>query len=322
MQLGKLVFLSLILGSSCVWAQNSAVSAPAPSSDSSAPTQSLSGSTSDFVDKIKQKKFEEDERINDLQIRADAGSLSRYSMKLVMGYAGPEITNLASPNIPNPDNRSNDMRSNVSSIIGVKYRLTPNDGIYFSGGLKAYIRAQSGDNQDLTNPSLSYDHTYLFSRAVQAHTTVMGTMVTNSYYRPQGETFGATVSQMVKWNIGLTRWVLGGNVEASNYFYNRGYDPKSDGKKLADYAFNIIPSLEYKLTSSLNLNTSYSKSIAHYRKTTDAATFDGSPLWNGRVGVGWAVKHDIYLNPYITFYPEAMSWQYASLGLSSVINVF
>lgn len=282
----------------------------------------MSGSSGVLADKIKQKKFEEDSRINDLQIRADAGSLSRYSMKFVMTYAGPEINNLASPNIPNPDNRSNDSRSNVGTILGVKYRLSPNDGLYFSAGLTTYIRAKSTDNQDLTNPTLSYDHTYLFSRSVQAHTTVKTQMITNSYYRPQGETWGAGISQMVKWNVGTSRWVLGGNVEASNYFYNRGYDVNSDGPKLADYSFNIIPSIEYKFTSNLNLNTSYSKSIAHYRKTTDPTTFDGSPLWNGRVGIGWAVKHDIYLNPYITFYPEAMSWQYASLGLSSVINVF
>jgi len=322
--LRKLVFLSLILGSSCVFAQSSAVSAPASSSDSSdsASSDVLSGSTSGLTEKIKQKKFEEDERINDLQIRADAGSLSRYSMKFVVGYAGPEISNLASPNIPNPDNRSSDIRSNVSGIIGVKYRLTSNDGLYFSAGLKEYIRAQSGDNQDLTNPAISYDHTYLFSKAVQAHTTVMATMVTNSFYRPQGETWGMTVSQMVKWNIGTSRWVVGGSIDASNYFYNRGYDARTDGKKLADYSFNIIPSLEYKLTSNLNVNTSYSKSIAHYRKTDDPGTFDGTPIWNGRIGVGWAVKHDIYVNPYMTYYPEAMSWKYTSLGLSSTVSVF
>lgn len=302
--------------SSLALAEESSVNVPAATSGAAD-----GSSSSTIIDAIKQKKFEEDQRINDLQIRADAGSLSRYSMKFIVGYAGPSLTDLSAPNIPNPSNATSDNRSYVSGYLGARYRLTSNDGIYVSAGLKGYIKAQSGDNQDLTDPTISYDHTYLFSQAVQARTQLSAKMVTNSFYRAEGETTGATLAQFTKWRINNSRWIVGGEVDGSTYQFNRGYDPKDN--KITDYYFNIIPSVEFKLADSLNLNTSAAKSIVHYRKTDNASTFDStSNLWSQRLGVGWAVQHDIYLNPYIGFYPEAMSWQNASIGFNGVVSVF
>lgn len=317
MQLGKVILFALVLGSSCAWADSTAVVAPA------GPAASSSESSSHFIDDIKQKKFDEDARINDLQIRADAGSLSRYSAKFIIDYAGPSLDDLSAPTLPNPDNHNADLRSYVSGIIGMKYRLTSNDGIYVSAGLKGYIRQKAGDHQDLTDPGVSYDHTYIFSKAVQAHTTVGANLVTNSYYHNKlGETAGTFISQMVKWNVNQSRWIVGGSVSFNSYYFNRGYNAQTD-TNATDYYFNVIPSVEYKLTPSLNLNTSILKKIGHYRKSTDTTTFDAdSMMWSGRIGVGWAVLHDVYLNPYIGYYPEAMSWKYASIGFSGVVSAF
>lgn len=315
MQWSKWAFLAVAISSSCVWAEESSVGLDRSSASTS------SESASKIIDAIKQKKFEEDTRINDLQIRADAGSLSRYSAKFTLGYAGPSLNDLSQPNIPNPDGRTGDFRSYVSGIVGVKYRLTSNDGLYFSGGVKTYISAKTGDNQDITDPGITYDHTFLFSRSVQARTSVFGNMVTNSVYRGYGETNGMGVSQYVKWTINDSRWIVGGEVDFNNYIFNRGYDPKDH--LITDYYFNVIPSVEYKLTSNLNLNTSVLKKLNHYRVQDTATTFDvTSNLLSQRVGVGWAVMHDIYLNPYVAFFPEAMTWANASVGFNGIVSVF
>lgn len=315
MQWNRCALFIVAVCSTVSWAQNSSVNVPSSSSSSS------SVKSEELIDAIKQKKFNEDTRINDLQIRADAGSLSRYSGKFNIGYAGPNLTDVFGQNIPNPDNRTGDFRSYLSGTLGVNYRLTSNDSLYFSGGLKTYVSAKSGDNQDITDPGISYTHTYLFSDAVQARTLVLAKLVTNSVYRSYGETNGFTVSQIVKWNINKTHWIVGGTAEASGYLFNRGYDPKD--RTITDYYFNFIPSVEYKLTRNLNFNTSVLKQISHYRKESNTTTFDASTgLWSQRVGVGYAATHDIYLNPYIAFFPEAMSWENASVGFTGIVSVF
>jgi hypothetical protein len=307
---------ALVIGcSSFAYGESTSINAPV------VPEADQSSSSTTFIDAVKQKQFEEDSRINDLQIRADAGSLSRYSLKFIVGYAGPSLTDLSQPNIPNPSGATSDTRSYVSGYLGAKYRITSNDGIYVSAGLRGYIKAQTGDNQDLTDPSISYDHTYLFSPTVQARTQVGISMVTNSFYRNMGETNGAQIAQYTKWRINNSRWIVGGEVEAWAFSFNRGYDTKD--KYITDYYFNGIPSLEYQLTDNLNLSSSAAKKIAHYRRTDAPSTFDAETnLWSARLGVGWAVQHDIYLNPYIGFYPEAMTWTNASIGFNGVISVF
>jgi hypothetical protein len=279
------------------------------------------------IDAVKQKKFEEDSRINDLQIRAEAGSLSRYSAKFTLGYQGPGITELDQPYSPNPDGRSGDYRSNVSGLIGVRYRMTPNDAIYVSGGLKAYAISRTNDPQDITNPGVSYDHTYLISDTIQARSGVMGTVVTTDYYRKLGETNGIQLSQMMKWNIPNSNFILGLELTVANYFFNRDYFAGT-GKKgsgdgnATDININTIPSVEYRLTRKLNLNTSIAKGIVHYRRENRADTFSGSNIINQRLGVGYAILHDVYVNPYINFYPEAMSWKNASLAFNTIFSLF
>ena len=126
---------------------------------------------------------------------------------------------------------------------------------------------------------------------------------------------------MTKWTINQSRWIVGGRVDLNGYLFNRGYE--TSDRNITDYYMSVIPSIEYKLTSNLNFNTSHLKRIAHYRKENRATTFDPSTnLWSSRAGVGWAITRDIYMNPYIGFFPEALSWPNASIGVDSVISIF
>lgn len=271
---------------------------------------------------LNNKTFEEDTRINDLQIRADAGSLSRYSAKFSFGYAGPGVTALDSPYIPNPDNRSGDFRSNISGQMGVRYRMTSNDALYASTGLKAYATPPPGktDTQDVSDPGLSYDHTYLIAPGVQARTGAYVKAVTNNYYRSLGETSGFGLTHIMKWTVADSRWILGLDLSVNNYLFERGYIAKD--RNATDYYSNIIPSVEYKLTRSLNLNTSVNKQIVHYRKENRATTFDSTNLLSQRLGVGWAITRDVYFNPYFNFYPDELSITSTSVAFNTVFSIF
>ena len=278
-------------------------------------------SKSKVLEVIKQKKFVRDERITDLQIRAEAGSLSRYSGKFSIGYAGPGISNLSDTDIPNPDNRACDYRTNLSGSVGLKYRLTPNDGISISGGMKSYLSGDEEHNWDINDPGVGYDHTYTITPSIQSRTSVHATMVTNSYYRLLGETNGMGIGQTTKWSVPDTKWILGMEVSVSNYLFERGYEKKD--KNISDYFINIIPSVEYRLANHLNFNTSFLKKINHYRKTQEWSTFDGNTnVVSQRIGVGWAITREIYFNPYINIFPGNFAWNSTSVAFSTIFSIF
>jgi len=51
-------------------------------------------STTKLSDAIKQKQYDQSEKITDMELNAQAGSLSRYSGQAFFGYAGPAINDL------------------------------------------------------------------------------------------------------------------------------------------------------------------------------------------------------------------------------------
>ncbi len=236
------------------------------------------------------------------------------------GYTGPGLTDLSTPYAPNPDSRSGDFRNNISGLMGVRYRMSSNDALYFSGGMKVNFVGDVGDNQDISDPAISYDHTYLITPAVQARTAVMANVVTNSYYRRLGETNGFGVSQTMKWNVGQSKWILGFEVSVNDYVFERGYIRKDSNA--TDYYANLIPSIEYRLAHNLNFNTSFLQKLNHYRSTTDWSTIDDSNYLSERVGVGWAITRDVYFNPFVNVYPTHLAWNTSSIAFNTVFSVF
>ena len=59
------------------------------------------------------KKFTEDTRITDIELKAQAGSLSRFSLKFDLSYSGPPVDDLSDPEMPNPDGRIGNARAAI-----------------------------------------------------------------------------------------------------------------------------------------------------------------------------------------------------------------
>src|SRR5262245_10017142 len=85
-----------------------------------------------------QKTFEEDKRITDNELKAQAGSLSKYSMKFDLSYQGPPVNDLSDANMPNPDNRPRPNRTSLSGYTGMRYRMNSNTAMNMSTGMKWY----------------------------------------------------------------------------------------------------------------------------------------------------------------------------------------
>ena len=87
------------------------------------------------------------------------------------------------------------------------------------------------------------------------------------------------------------------------------------------YYLNFIPSLEYKLTSSVNFNTSAGYPYQNLR--SDNAWWRWShPLTTWRVGFGWAITRDIYINPYVNFFMESPAFNTASASFNTTFSIF
>jgi hypothetical protein len=270
-------------------------------------------------DILKNKKFEADERITDLQLKALSGSLSRYSTQFSFGYSGPRIDQLNEDQQPNPDHRSGDHRTNFLGSMGIRYRITPDDALNFSTGVRAFLSPKGGDENDINDPSLGYDRTYLIGK-VQSRSSLHATMQTSSYYRNRGQIGSAGVSQNFKWSVPGSQVILGAELSASHFFFNRDYNAKTDGP-LSTYFLAAYPSLEYRLSKSVNFNTSWSIPYGNLRKFNQFDKLDRQ-LLSQRAGIGWGITREIYFNPYINFFPEKMQWKNASLAFNTIFSIF
>ena len=184
------------------------------------------------------KKFDEDKRITDIELKAQGGSLSRYSLKFDLAFQGPAVDRLYDVNQPNPDNRPRPNHTNLSGYLGLRYRLSSVAALNASTGLKWYTPYQSvagekvpkrkGDQDfELANPQISYDRNYALG-AAQMRTSLRTQVITQPYYIQAGEFGGVGASQAVKYNI--ERLIFGSQIDADVYLYNRAYLEKEQGR--------------------------------------------------------------------------------------------
>jgi hypothetical protein len=298
--------------------------------DESSATRSQGQSSTKIENVLKDKKFEEDKRITDLELKAQAGSLSRYSLKFNLGYSGPPVTNLSDTNRPNPDNRSGDYRTNLSGSLGLRYRVSSDQAINLGTGMKWYTPYQAitgqpvekrpkDKNYDINDPYVGFDQTYAFQNA-QFRSGAKYAQITTEYYRRNAQFGTFSLDQAVKYNPGRERWVLGLLLSADYFAFSRQWR-EGDATNISKYYLTLAPSVEYKLTDKVNFNTSLGYSYQNLR--TDHSYWRWRhPMTGWRVGAGWAIRRDVYINPYLNFFVDKPSFKTASASMSAVFSLF
>lgn len=297
---------------------------------------SVSGSRTKLKDVLGDKKFEENKAINDLELRAQAGSLSRYSLQFSLGYSGPAVNELADPNVPNPDNRPGDHRTSLGGSMGLRYRTTSSTAINLSTGVRLFtpVQAVKGEevdrkagthNYDINNPGISFDGTYAVG-PTQMRSSVRASATTEDYYKGVGQWAAAGYTQAVKYTPLMGRVILGAQLALDYFAYDRDYRTANAKGKGGDgnvsrYFINFIPSFEYKLTDALNFNTSLGYPYQNLRANSNSYNWSHQ-LSTWRVGFGWAITHDIYINPYVNFFAESPAFNTASASFNTVFSIF
>lgn len=292
------------------------LSAPTPASEAVPATQT---STLKAADVLANKKFEDDKEITDSKLKADSGSLSRYSLKFSLSYNGPAIGDLNNENQPNPDG-SIGGETAIGGSISARYRIDSKSAIGVGTGVSALTPMQGVKRYDMKNPFITYDRNARVYD-MQMRNSFGTTIVTNPDYRAIGEYAGLNYDNSMIYNIGTSGVGVGVDTSVSYYLYERDVDmTKKRERTVGRYSLAFYPQVKYNFSDRLNMYSSLNISFINPRGFEDQ-----SVLWNRtlsqRIGMGYAFTRDIYFAPYINFYPKTPEMNSTTVNFSTTFSI-
>lgn len=263
------------------------------------------------------KKYEEDKNITDTRLRADSGSLSRYSMKLSFGYYGPTLAHLDAKDQPNPDGSVGSYETAVRGSFSGRYRIDSTKTISLGTGITGIHPLHGWDRTDINNPYVSYDWTQKAGGFQMRHSPGIS-IITVPNYTKIGEYASPNYYFNTVYNLGESSFALGLDSSLGYFLYNRPYE-KKDGKA-ARFNLSFSPNVKYNVSDKLNVNLSTNLSFWNARDIDNQyALWPRSPTMS--TGFGYAVKRDIYLSPYLGFYPDKFSADRITVNMSATVSV-
>ncbi|MFZ3229320.1 MAG: hypothetical protein WA160_03870 [Pseudobdellovibrio sp.] len=262
-------------------------------------------------------KSEENIEITDAKIKADAGSLSKYSLKFNLSYYGPTFGDVSAKDQPNPDGSIGTYETSIGGSLGGRYRFDKKTTLSVGGGLKLIHPFHGMDRTDLNNPYISYDMTNYMS-GIQMRNSFGASVITVPNYTAVGEYAGLSYDASFTYNIGYSGYAIGIDSSVGYYLYNRGYI--TSDKKASRAAVAVFPTLKYNFSDTLSINTSTSISFWNPRQLRDEFALLNKTV-SQRLGLGYAYTRDIYLAPYINFYPDRLSLDRTTINFSTSFSV-
>ncbi len=317
MKLASLILVSALPFASAAIAQTSTVSVgeTAKTADGQ--------SSSSLKEIIQNKKFEDTKEITDAKLRAESGSLSRYSLSFNLSYYGPALSDLGAEDQPNPDGSLRPVDTALSGSLGGRYRIDSQSTISMGTGLKAIHPFHGMEKFEMNNPYLSYAVSKRYGN-LQIRNSPNLSVITLPIYTKVGEygSLGYDISSV--YNIGSSGFAVGFDTSLSYFLYNRGYRPGSPSKggdgKASLWNISFFPNVKYNFSDKLNINSSLSYSYSNRRSSPDQMTFEKAMV-SQRLGLGYAVTRDIYLAPYLNFYPDQLNSDLTTVNFSTVFSI-
>lgn len=293
---------------------------------------------------------EADQVITNKKLRAETGSLSKWSISTSLRYQGGSVEKPGSAVRPNIlGSKGTPALSRIMGDVGVKYRTSKLTSLTLGVGLvmttpfqekadtKGYnpkagaaIQRQFARNDDkleANDPSLAFTKLTKLG-SVQSVTSVIGTSYTTQVYRDLGYAAGLTLQQIFAYDIGTSGLTLGANFQVSANAFDKGKNTFSAaaggpaGYERADYSLGFYPFMEYTINDKFSLRTI--SGLYLYEHTDMDSNFwrlNKNTIYQS-VGVGISVTRDIYLYPNVQFLPENIRADMTNIGLNTNINVF
>lgn len=308
----KATLLPLLFAASLgAQAQTTSLAPTTESSPASGETKAVIGEV------LTNKKFQDDYTLTDAKLRADDGSLSRYSLRTNLSYYGPTLNDLEAKDQPNPDGSVGSYATALGGSLGLRIRLNPTQTISMGTGLKAIYPFHGMERFDMNDPYMSWDIASRFW-GVQMRNSPGFSIVTVPNYTKVGEFATFDYKNSLVYDLGKSGAAIGFDTSFGYFFYNRGYE-RRDGKA-ARNNLSFSPNVKYNISDKLNVNTSVSMSFWNPRESA-------SPwiMWNRSVtqslGLGYSFRRDIYLSPYLRMYPSRLAADTTTFNLSAILSV-
>lgn len=275
------------------------------------------------ADLLRNKRFEDSRTLTDPKLKAENGSLSRYSMKSNLSYYGPTLGNFSAPDQPNPDGAIGNYSQVIKGSIMARYRVDADEAINAGAGISFNHPFHGMDRTDLNNPFVSYD----FSRrwgALQMRTSPGLTWATIPNYTVVGEFGGVTLDNSIVYAVARSRLAVGFDANLAYWLYDRTYRAgslKAGGDGLAtQYTATLTPLAKYNVTDSLQFYASIGFQLFNPRLTSDQ-----SVMWSrsatARLGTGYAITRDVYLSPYLQGFVANLATEVTTINVSAIVSM-
>lgn len=289
-------------------------------------------------------KYEDTSGITDLRLRAEQGSMSRFSGKFSFGYNGPVIDDLNNPYQPDPDNSVTHNPTSLKGDIALRYRMSPTSAMNFGTGVSRVTPFTDEARTDVNTPFIAYDHTHRV-KAYQLRESVRTSLVTNPEMRATGQVASLGLGFAVLRNINYSRWEVGFDTNFDYSFYSRPYDPgapatvsqsnvqggrprrrgitsfvrNGDGNA-GQFSVGISPTVRYRISEKVGAYTGVGFRFMDPRSAGNAQLDEKTV--GGRAGVDIGFNHSFYFSPFIGFQPGAMALDTTSINFSTIFSLF
>ncbi len=266
---------------------------------------------------LRQKKFADDSDITDTKMKADEGSRSEYSVKFSLTYSGPPIGDLNNPKQPNPDGSIGTYDTRIGGAISGRFRLNPQSAISLGSGATALQPLQGVTRYDVNNPFIAYDISGKWN-GLQVRNYFSVVDATNPDFMAVGETGGAGYVNYAVYNIPNSKFAVELDTGFSYWVYNRGYI-RTD-KTAGQYFISLTPFVKYLATDKLNFNTSWFVQYMNPRSSTDSSVLNNKTVTE-QMAMGYSISKDVYISPYINFYPASLTAASTTINVSTTFSL-
>ncbi len=284
----------------------------------------LTVSTNSFAVKVQKSKKakKEESKASDItsnkKLKAELGSMSKFSMSGSLGYTGASIRKPFGDERPNPNHLPGNYATYISGSLSARYRLDKFTSITAGGSFVKYLpdtyNYQKADGStdekktedEISNPYLSYNEVIKGDGYVQTKSYSL-TKYTKESTLDIGWSWDVGYSTAYYWSsVGGTNFTLGFSFSAYHELFNTNiYERYGDSGKngIDDYGFGLYPFAEYQLTDSISLRTVLGQAWYHDVAAKSWNEFERLKLYQ-TFGIGIAITDLIYMYNYIKFYPE------------------
>ena len=262
-------------------------------------------------DVLGNQKFQENNEITDAKIKADAGSLSKYSLKFNLSYYGPTMGDLSAKDQPNPDGSIGTYETSIGGSLGGRYRIDPKTTVSVGSGVKLVHPFHGMDRTDLNNPYISYDKTAKIA-GIQMRNSIGASYITIPNYTAVGEYASVNYDASFFYDLGKSGYSVGLDSSLGYFLYGRDYKKSDRSAGRANWAF--YPTVKYNFSDYLNINTSTNISFWNPRARKDEFALLNRTV-SQRLGLGYLYSRDVYISPYVNFFPDKLSWDRTTLNI-------